>query len=73
MTRTGGHGVPNCQVQVFSHASQRKFQPLLPRLMSRRNAPQREHTQRRGTGQLHRDDDTEQTQVRNSHRAAPRS
>ena len=43
MTRTGGHGVPGCQVQVFSHASQRKFQPLLARLMSSRNAPQRGH------------------------------
>jgi hypothetical protein len=43
MTRTGGHGVPGCQIQVFSHASQRKFHPFLPRLMSSRNAPQRGH------------------------------
>jgi hypothetical protein len=43
MTRTGGHGVPGCQVQVLSHASQRKSQPLLARLMSSRNAPQRGH------------------------------
>ena len=43
MTRTGGHGVPGCHVQVFSHASQRKSQPLLARLMSSRNAPQRGH------------------------------
>ena len=43
MTRTGGHGVPGCQVQVFSHTSQRKSQALLVRLMSSRNAPQRGH------------------------------
>ena len=43
MTRTGGHGVPGCQVQVCSQTSQRKSQTLLPRLMSSRNAPQRGH------------------------------
>ena len=43
MTRTGGHGVPGCQLQVFSHTSQRKSQALLACLMSSRNAPQRGH------------------------------
>ncbi len=43
MTRTGGHGVPGCQVQVYSQASQRKSQPLLARRKSNRNAPQRGH------------------------------
>ena len=43
MTRTGGHGVPGCQVQVCPHTSQRKSQALLARLMSSRNAPQRGH------------------------------
>ena len=43
MTRTGGHGVPGCQLQVYSHTSQRKSQALLVRLMSSRNAPQRGH------------------------------
>ena len=43
MTRTGGHGVPGCQLQVCEHTSQRKSQALLARLMSSRNAPQRGH------------------------------
>ena len=43
MTRTGGHGVPGCQVQVCPQASQRKSQPLLADRMSSRNAPQRGH------------------------------
>src|ERR1700757_1853340 len=43
MTRTGGHGVPGCQLQVFSHTSQRNSQALLACLMSSRNAPQRGH------------------------------
>lgn len=43
MTRTGGHGVPGCQVQVYSQDSQRKSQLLLDRWMSSRNAPQRGH------------------------------
>ena len=30
MTRTGGHGVPGCQVQTYSQDSQRKSQPLRP-------------------------------------------
>ena len=43
MTRTGGHGVPGCQVQVYPQDSQRKSQPFLPCRMSSRNAPQRGH------------------------------
>jgi len=43
MTRTGGHGVPGCHVQVYSHDSQRKSQPVPARRRSRRNAPQRGH------------------------------
>ena len=43
MTRTGGHGVPGCQVQTYSQDSQRKSKPFLARVMSSRNAPQRGH------------------------------
>ncbi len=43
MTRTGGHGVPGCQVQVYPQDSQRKSQPSPARRMSSRNAPQRGH------------------------------
>jgi hypothetical protein len=43
MTRTGGHGVPGCQVQMNSQASQRKSRPSLARAMSSRNAPHRGH------------------------------
>src|SRR5262249_43482133 len=42
-TRTGGHGVPGCHVQVYSQDSQRKSQARPPRLISSRNPPQRGH------------------------------
>jgi hypothetical protein len=42
-TRTGGHGEPGCQVQMYSQDSQRKSQPLRARLKSSRNAPHRGH------------------------------